>query len=87
MEAQQAAGYLPAEIKEAFQSGYLLKGHHWIEMLEDRKKTTHLYDKKEALMVYHKIKETYFRLFSRFQNKNFKKYPENGLNFLLQTRA
>ena len=54
-------------IKEAFKFGLIKDGEGWIEMLEDRNKTSHIYDEKQALKVYDKIKNTHFKLLENFQ--------------------
>ena len=45
-----------AAIKEAFRAGWLPDGEGWIDMLEDRNKTSHLYDETAAQAIYDKIK-------------------------------
>ena len=45
-----------AAIKEAFRVGWLPDGDGWIDMLEDRNKTSHLYDETAAQAIYDKIK-------------------------------
>ncbi|MCG2713041.1 MAG: nucleotidyltransferase substrate binding protein [Candidatus Omnitrophica bacterium] len=50
-------------IKEAFKSGLITDGDGWIDMLEDRNKTSHIYDEPQALTIYEKIKKTHTRLF------------------------
>jgi len=49
-------------IKTAFQYGILEKGELWLEALNDRNLTTHLYDEAEANKVIDKIKNNYFHL-------------------------
>lgn len=49
-------------IKEAFKTNMIKDGQSWIDMLEDRNKTSHIYDEKQALSIYNKIKETHFKL-------------------------
>ncbi|RKY40458.1 MAG: nucleotidyltransferase [Candidatus Omnitrophota bacterium] len=56
-------------IKEAFKLGLIKKGESWIDMLEDRNKTSHIYDEKQALKIYKKIKETHFDLLKTFSNE------------------
>jgi nucleotidyltransferase substrate binding protein (TIGR01987 family) len=51
-----------AAIKEAFQNKMIEDGQGWIEMLEDRNKTSHIYDEALALAIYKNIKERYFKL-------------------------
>lgn len=38
-------------------------------MLEDRNKTSHIYDEKQALKIYKKIKESHFSLLKAFSNE------------------
>lgn len=56
-----------AAIKESFKAKLLKDGDGWIEMLEDRNRTAHLYDEDQIKKVYEKIKSTYFPLLSHFQ--------------------
>jgi nucleotidyltransferase substrate binding protein (TIGR01987 family) len=49
-------------IKESFRSGIVSDGDAWIQMLEDRNLTSHIYDEAEAQAIYRKIKETYLGL-------------------------
>ena len=59
-------------IKEAFKAKIMQDGQGWIDMLEDRNKTSHIYDEKEALKIYKKIKESHFRLLEDFESKALK---------------
>ena len=61
-------------IKEAFKAKLILDGEGWIDMLEDRNKTPHIYDEKEALKIYKKIKDSHFRLLQDFEKKISKFY-------------
>ena len=56
-------------IKEAFKSNLIddKDGHAWIDMLEDRNKTSHIYDEKQALKIYEKIKTNHFKLLEGFK--------------------
>jgi nucleotidyltransferase substrate binding protein (TIGR01987 family) len=56
-------------IKESFRSGILADGDSWIQMLEDRNQTTHLYDEAEAKSIYGKIKESYLELLLELERK------------------
>ncbi|MEA3488910.1 MAG: nucleotidyltransferase substrate binding protein [Candidatus Omnitrophota bacterium] len=49
-------------VKEAFRSEMIEDGQGWIDMLEDRNKTPHIYDEKQALEIYKKIKQAHFVL-------------------------
>lgn len=55
-----------AVIKEAFKTKMLTDGDGWIDMLEDRNKTSHIYDEKTALEIYKKIKQNHFALLEDF---------------------
>jgi nucleotidyltransferase substrate binding protein (TIGR01987 family) len=46
-----------SSIKEAFKVGWLPDGDGWIDMLEDRNKTSHLYDESAAQKIYFKIRQ------------------------------
>jgi len=54
-------------IKEAFKAKMVEDGQGWIDMLEDRNKTSHIYDEQQALEIYNKIKETHFKLLEDFE--------------------
>jgi nucleotidyltransferase substrate binding protein (TIGR01987 family) len=54
-------------IKEAFKAGLVHDGDGWIDMLEDRNKTSHIYDEDKALKIYEKIKASHFKLLSDFE--------------------
>lgn len=47
-------------IKQAFQSKIITDGNLWIEMLEDRNRTTHCYDEETIDEIFDKIKHQYF---------------------------
>lgn len=47
-------------IKQAFQSKYLLNGHIWMEMLEQRDLLTHTYNVEQAKKATNLICHTYF---------------------------
>jgi nucleotidyltransferase substrate binding protein (TIGR01987 family) len=53
-------------VKEAFKAKLITDGDAWIDMLEDRNKTSHIYDEKQALVIYKKIKEQHFALLEYF---------------------
>ena len=54
-------------IKEAFKTNLIQDGQGWIDMLEDRNKTSHIYDEKQAMTIYNKIKENYSDLFGKLE--------------------
>jgi nucleotidyltransferase substrate binding protein (TIGR01987 family) len=51
-----------AAIKEAYKSKLIKDGDGWIDMLEDRNKTSHIYDEKTARAIYDKIKKNHLQL-------------------------
>ncbi|MCP4652182.1 MAG: nucleotidyltransferase [Candidatus Omnitrophica bacterium] len=55
-----------AAIKEAFVAKMIDDGEAWIEMLEDRNKTSHIYDEKQAIKIYRRIKDRYYKLLDHF---------------------
>ena len=50
-----------AVIKEAFRAKLIEEGEGWIDMLEDRNKTSHIYDEAQARRIYNKIKKSHAR--------------------------
>ncbi len=56
-------------IKESFKEGMIDGGQEWIDMLEDRNKTLHIYDEAEAVKIYEKIKKVYYPLLEGFHVK------------------
>ena len=56
-------------IKELFQGEMIQDGESWIQMLEDRNKTSHIYDEREAKAIYKKIKKDYYDLLDEFKKK------------------
>ncbi|MFH1352497.1 MAG: nucleotidyltransferase substrate binding protein [bacterium] len=54
-------------IKEAFKVKMIEDGQGWIDMLEDRNKTSHIYDAQQALEIYGKIKNSHFKLLEDFE--------------------
>jgi nucleotidyltransferase substrate binding protein (TIGR01987 family) len=47
-------------IKQAFQAGFVRRGHDWMDALEDRNLTTHTYNEQTAIAVERKIRKNYF---------------------------
>lgn len=46
-------------LKTAYQAGFLPEGNLWMEMLDDRNRLSHLYDKNSSEAVFSNIKEKY----------------------------
>lgn len=53
-------------IKQAFQIGLIKNGHAWMDALEDRNLTVHVYDEATSLKVEKLIKEKYLPLLRDF---------------------
>lgn len=60
-------------IKQAFQSDIISDGYIWIDALDDRNKTTHLYDEDIIVEIVSNIKQKYFpaikELYDLFKSK------------------
>lgn len=56
-------------IREAFAQNFFKDGDAWIAMLEDRNRTSHVYDEEQVLRIYNKIKEKYYPLLEEFCKK------------------
>jgi len=54
-------------IKEAFRAKLIHDGEAWIDMLEDRNKSSHIYDEEQAFKIYSKIKASHFKLMEDFE--------------------
>lgn len=69
----EAGGYIvksPCEaIKQAFQIELITNGETWLEALDDRNLTTHIYDEQIAEKIVSKIKSTYFHLLKELYSK------------------
>lgn len=51
-----------AAIKEGFSAGLIGDGEGWIDMLEDRNRTSHIYDEKEAVKIFDTIRKSHISL-------------------------
>ncbi len=58
-----------AAVKEAFKAGMITDGDGWIDMLEDRNRTSHIYDEKAALVIYKKICARHYPLLGELERK------------------
>ncbi|MFC7372417.1 nucleotidyltransferase substrate binding protein [Fictibacillus iocasae] len=56
-------------IKEAFTYGLIEDEEHWLDMMIDRNKTSHLYDEDQAKLIYGKIKTHHSELLSSLCEK------------------
>ena len=50
-------------VKKAFEIGLIPNGRHWLEMLDDRNLTTHVYDEESAIEIEQLIRDKYIKLF------------------------
>jgi len=55
-------------IKQAFQMEIIVNGEEWLEALDDRNLTTHIYDNEVANQVVNKIKNKYFGLLKKLHS-------------------
>jgi len=55
-----------AAIKEAYKAQMIKDGQAWIDMLEDRNKTSHIYDETQARKIYDKIKTNHYAALKEF---------------------
>ena len=56
-------------VRTAFSMSLIDNGEAWLEMIDDRNKTSHLYDEEMAADVVDGIINTYYPLFMELQNK------------------
>ncbi|HVZ95425.1 MAG TPA: nucleotidyltransferase substrate binding protein [Chitinophagaceae bacterium] len=63
-------------IKQAFKDNIIKDGQDWIDMLEDRNKSAHLYDESKASDIFRNIQLHYFRLLADFKNNTLKQINE-----------
>ncbi|MDP2691559.1 MAG: nucleotidyltransferase substrate binding protein [bacterium] len=73
LETQGFIANSPREaLKQAFQAGVIQDGHRWIDALEKRNLSTHIYDEEVALGILQDIRQYYFplidQLYKYFQN-------------------
>lgn len=65
---QNAIGPRPV-IEQAFQSGYILDGEGWMEMLKRRNEASHTYQEEVADRISTAISEEFLELFKAFQER------------------
>lgn len=56
-------------VRQAYRMSIITNGEAWLEMIDDRNKTSHLYDEDMASDVIDEIIHTYYPLFIELQNK------------------
>lgn len=55
-------------IKQAFRDDVIKEGQSWIDMLDDRNKSSHLYDESQSIKIFDNIQTIYHGLLSDFKN-------------------
>jgi nucleotidyltransferase substrate binding protein (TIGR01987 family) len=55
--------------KTAFQTGYINNEDLWLEMINDRNLTSHIYDEEQTRSVYRRIKKLYYNEFKLLSEK------------------
>lgn len=70
----EAQGYIDvasprAAIKQAFNAGLIEDGHSWLQLLNDRNLSTHLYDNETAGRIYQLASDKYYPLFDKLYVK------------------
>lgn len=63
-------------IKQAFQENYIENAEVWIKALEDRNKTSHLYDENIAIGIAKNIQTKYINLFNNLEDFLNEKHNE-----------
>jgi nucleotidyltransferase substrate binding protein (TIGR01987 family) len=58
-----------AAFKEAFAAGIITDGETWIDMINARNLTVHIYNEQMAKEIYNKVKDKYYPVFAAFANK------------------
>lgn len=56
-------------IREAYSYGLIEDGEEWIDMMEDRNKTSHIYDEEESRKIYLKIKDKHSHLLGKLAKR------------------
>lgn len=54
---------------KAYQLGYLKEEQPWLSMIQDRNRSTHVYDEKSAREIVDKIKSTYMAALKEIESK------------------
>ena len=66
-----------AAIKQAFNIGLLTDGHEWLQLLNDRNMTSHVYDEETAKNIYRLICSKYYPMFLSLKNTFDKQDTDN----------
>ncbi|MGL4767720.1 MAG: nucleotidyltransferase substrate binding protein [Formosimonas sp.] len=56
-------------IRVAFKEGLVEAGDEWMDMIQDRNRSSHSYNQETAQAIHHNIKAVYFGLFQAFHRK------------------
>lgn len=65
-------------IKEAYRRGFIVDGEIYLDMLEDRNRSSHIYDEQTSLEIFEHIKQNYASKLEEAGNK-FQEYVETEL--------
>lgn len=65
-----------AAIKKAFETGLIINGHTWMELMLDRNLTTHTYDEEKASEVEALIQKKYYPLLNELHTTFKQKLSE-----------
>ncbi len=60
-------------VKKAYQARFIKEEEIWLNMLEDRSTSSHIYDEKEAMGIYQRIRDVYFTEFKKLKEKLIEK--------------
>ena len=63
--------------REAFKMNLIKNGHHWMEMIQNRNRTSHTYDKETAEEIYAAIINQYYDAFEDFKKTMQEKLDRN----------
>ena len=64
-------------IKESFKEGLIEDGAQWLDMLQDRNRTSHTYDENCAIEIFNNIKEVYIEIFQKLIDSFEFEFHEN----------
>jgi len=63
-------------IKEAFKHGYIIDDEIYLDMLEDRNRSSHIYDEQTSLEIFERIEKQYSKALA-VADQRFKDYINN----------
>ncbi|MFE8073394.1 nucleotidyltransferase substrate binding protein [Marinobacteraceae bacterium S3BR75-40.1] len=66
-------------IREAFNAGLIESGEVWMQMLQDRNRTSHTYNEETATQILNSIDGQYHELFQQLEQRMSREVSERGL--------